>query len=385
MAQPNEGIEDCEEPRQGQSSPQGQARTTEGEEGMTHDTKAAEPALPPLPPPLLWEMLAEAYTADDMREYGRQCAALSASTQAPAVKWRTSWAVLERLRAAAKHPPGQPPYSVGNHDREPNDPWRTVLLSDLQELLFHAGLADTAHAKAPAMIATEGACRYALLKIIEMNRQHARDQYGDADKAESWSCVRVAREALAAFHNARDDQASAEREAFEDWARREGYSVQKVPNATCINGHEVYADRRTHAAWWAWQARAASPARDVLRYRALRDNPAIAKLVVEAAFGGDTEDTTDWSKSLDEWCDASFKVENISGAIANQAPDADAASPAVERDAPAPFTHAQLERLYLNSPAAQNVIGFTGFARIVRLAESAHRITNQAPGEMTHG
>jgi hypothetical protein len=72
-------------------------------------------------------------------------------------------------------------------------------------------------------------------------------------------------------------------------------------------------------------------------------------------------------------------------ALAGSAPDADAASPAVERDAPAPFTHAQLERLYLNSPAAQNVIGFTGFARIVRLAESAHRITNQAPGEMTHG
>lgn len=38
--------------------------------------------------------------------------------------------------------------------------------------------------------------RDALVKIIEMNRQHAEDQYGDADKAESWSCVTVAREGL---------------------------------------------------------------------------------------------------------------------------------------------------------------------------------------------
>ena len=38
----------------------------------------------------------------------------------------------------------------------------------------------------------------ALLKIIEMNRQHAEDQYGDPDKAESWACIRVAREAMEA-------------------------------------------------------------------------------------------------------------------------------------------------------------------------------------------
>jgi hypothetical protein len=266
------------------------------------------------------------------------------------------------------------------------------LLSDLQELLFHAGLTDTAHAKVPAMIATEGACRDALLKIIEMNRQHARDQYGDADRAESWSCVRVAREALAAFHNARDDQASAEREAFEDWARREGYSVQKVPNATCINGHEVYADRRTHAAWWAWQARAASPARDVLRYRVLRDNPAIAKLVVEAAFGGDTEDTTDWSKSLDEWCDASFKVENISGAIATQAPAEVAASPAVERDAPTTdpssddlqYVHELLRWAYtkLHYRSFSSVEDALELDRI-RMYLEHESAANQAPGEPT--
>lgn len=40
----------------------------------------------------------------------------------------------------------------------------------------------------------------ALIKIIEMNRQHAADQYGDANKAETWGCIRVSREALAHKH-----------------------------------------------------------------------------------------------------------------------------------------------------------------------------------------
>jgi len=36
----------------------------------------------------------------------------------------------------------------------------------------------------------------ALQKIIEMNLQHAQDQFGDAEKAEHWACVVVARAAL---------------------------------------------------------------------------------------------------------------------------------------------------------------------------------------------
>lgn len=36
----------------------------------------------------------------------------------------------------------------------------------------------------------------ALEKIVEMNRQHAEDEYGDAEKAESWACVTVARKAI---------------------------------------------------------------------------------------------------------------------------------------------------------------------------------------------
>lgn len=43
-----------------------------------------------------------------------------------------------------------------------------------------------------------GTLSNALIKIIEMNRQQANDQYGDAEKAESWSCITVAREALGA-------------------------------------------------------------------------------------------------------------------------------------------------------------------------------------------
>lgn len=38
--------------------------------------------------------------------------------------------------------------------------------------------------------------REALEKIIKMNRQHASDQYGNPEKAETWACITVARAAL---------------------------------------------------------------------------------------------------------------------------------------------------------------------------------------------
>ena len=38
--------------------------------------------------------------------------------------------------------------------------------------------------------------RAAALEVIELNRQHAHDQYGDADKCETWACVRTLRSAL---------------------------------------------------------------------------------------------------------------------------------------------------------------------------------------------
>jgi hypothetical protein len=42
----------------------------------------------------------------------------------------------------------------------------------------------------------------ALRLIIQWNRDHATDQYGDPNKAESWACVRTARAALAAAASA---------------------------------------------------------------------------------------------------------------------------------------------------------------------------------------
>jgi hypothetical protein len=36
----------------------------------------------------------------------------------------------------------------------------------------------------------------ALELIVTWNRDHARDQYGDPNKAESWACVRAARAAI---------------------------------------------------------------------------------------------------------------------------------------------------------------------------------------------
>ncbi len=36
----------------------------------------------------------------------------------------------------------------------------------------------------------------ALEKIVEMNYQHAEDEYGDRSKAEGWSCVTIAKEAI---------------------------------------------------------------------------------------------------------------------------------------------------------------------------------------------
>jgi hypothetical protein len=52
------------------------------------------------------------------------------------------------------------------------------------------------HAALGKLIAENEALRNAMVQIIEMNRMHAECQYGDPDKAETWSCVTVAREAL---------------------------------------------------------------------------------------------------------------------------------------------------------------------------------------------
>jgi hypothetical protein len=62
--------------------------------------------------------------------------------------------------------------------------------------------------------------------------------------------------------------------------------------------------------YWRAKAKGANDqdTKDAARYRILRDAD-IAHEVVVAAFGGDTDDTTDWPKSLDEWCDAAIKCQ----------------------------------------------------------------------------
>lgn len=47
-----------------------------------------------------------------------------------------------------------------------------------------------------------------------------------------------------------------ERESFEAWAHREGYSVAKVLGGVGDDGQCVYDDACTHAGWLAWQAAA---------------------------------------------------------------------------------------------------------------------------------
>ncbi|WP_040263715.1 hypothetical protein [Pseudomonas massiliensis] len=72
-------------------------------------------------------------------------------------------------------------------ENERLEAWRTAFLSERSAQIRQRD----------QLKAENEALRNGLVKIIEMNRQHAEDQYGDANKAESWSCVTVAREAMA--------------------------------------------------------------------------------------------------------------------------------------------------------------------------------------------
>lgn len=48
-----------------------------------------------------------------------------------------------------------------------------------------------------ALIAAAPDLLEAAEKVIEMNRQHAEDQYGNPEKAEGWACVVILRAAIA--------------------------------------------------------------------------------------------------------------------------------------------------------------------------------------------
>ncbi|EPG8234792.1 hypothetical protein OCG22_002475 [Citrobacter freundii] len=52
-----------------------------------------------------------------------------------------------------------------------------------------------AESKCRELAAENSALKLAAKKVIKMNRQHAKDQSGDPDIAESWGCVKVLRKA----------------------------------------------------------------------------------------------------------------------------------------------------------------------------------------------
>jgi len=68
--------------------------------------------------------------------------------------------------------------------------WREAAVKENERAMEYLNAAAEAQAHAADL-------RGALEKIVEMNRQNSLDKYGDPDKAEQWSCVRVGRAALA--------------------------------------------------------------------------------------------------------------------------------------------------------------------------------------------
>ncbi|HHY6391030.1 TPA: hypothetical protein ACV5T4_000988 [Salmonella enterica] len=52
-----------------------------------------------------------------------------------------------------------------------------------------------AESKCRELAAENAALKLAAKKVIKMNRQHAKDQYGDPNVAESWGCVKALRKA----------------------------------------------------------------------------------------------------------------------------------------------------------------------------------------------
>jgi len=83
-----------------------------------------------------------------------------------------------------------------HYDEDARDPTKESWLNYRKrtEPLRHKEEKETeANAK---LIAAAPDMLQALNEIIEYNLQQAEDQYGDREKAESWACVRKAREAI---------------------------------------------------------------------------------------------------------------------------------------------------------------------------------------------
>lgn len=82
-------------------------------------------------------------------------------------------------------------------------PWRIVTADTSLVIVAHDGMPITAISNADdedranyTLMSAAPDLLAALEKIVAMNRQHALDQYGNADKAETWACVTTARAAI---------------------------------------------------------------------------------------------------------------------------------------------------------------------------------------------
>lgn len=113
----------------------------------------------------------------------------------------------------------------------------------------------------------------------------------------------------------------SERESFEAWAAREGYSIQRM--ALTSDSPKLYVFPQTHAAWGAWQARAstqapASPAveRDALLAECTRLADNFARLIDAAPPAAENEDaalTEGERVELLDWvtaCQSAYHIES---------------------------------------------------------------------------
>jgi hypothetical protein len=168
-----------------------------GSKDMTDKAEAAE-GLPPLPQALVSTRHGTpVYTVGQMLDYARAALkAQPAPTEAPTLedfpvlmKDHNVRQLVNDLRdiAVQFHAAGQ---------------LRARISGAVGQFLDKHGLPKAPTEAQGEDSARLDAARAGLLKIIEMNRFTAEHKYGNAEKAESWSCVTVARDALNGIHPA---------------------------------------------------------------------------------------------------------------------------------------------------------------------------------------
>ncbi len=170
--------------------------------------------------------------------------ALATLTQEPA-RQEVSDDLCDRAVAQAKH---QTALAYGHADAS----HLNCDLDDLPSLGRNIARAAIALARA-SQSAEAGVSDEQLLQHVASNWNNNEEVY-EFGRAEM---VNVLRAAGRASQSAEAGvSATLERARFEAWASDNLYSVSYVLNAVGDDDGPVYKDSRTHAAWWAWQARA---------------------------------------------------------------------------------------------------------------------------------